>query len=397
MQKRYPGQEGGPFHTVLKALDAIERIPPVILAIGLALTAMAATPLLLAAGIPAVTAAVCGVTLIAAMCGDLILLTVLPRAGRSFGPVKPQLVTLASLRIFVGLGLGLTLAASLQEPWSWLLLALSQLTGTLLAVRGMWVEPQSLSLTRHSLASPKWSANARPLRLLHLADIHMERITERDRQVVRLAQTLQPDTILFSGDFLNPSHIRDPIAWAELRSMLGELRAPLGVYSVSGTPAVDAPEIVPQLLDGLNVRWLRDERVTLAHAGQLVDVVGLSCTHIPDQDAQRLDALVNGHVDGRLTILLYHSPDLAPEASRLGFDLQLSGHTHGGQVRLPLFGALYANSIYGKRFEMGLRRVGDMKLYVSRGIGLEGNGAPRVRFLCPPEITLFEISASEVK
>jgi predicted MPP superfamily phosphohydrolase len=62
------------------------------------------------------------------------------------------------------------------------------------------------------------------------------------------------------------------------------------------------------------------------------------------------------------------------------------------QKLLPLYGALYAASIYGKRFEMGARQVGGMKLYVSRGIGMEGKGAPRVRFLCPPEVTLFEIS-----
>jgi predicted MPP superfamily phosphohydrolase len=71
--------------------------------------------------------------------------------------------------------------------------------------------------------------------------------------------------------------------------------------------------------------------------------------------------------------------------------LQLSGHTHGGQVRLPLFGALYAGSLYGKRFESGRRQVGEMTLYVTRGLGLEGKGAPRVRFLCPPEMILWEI------
>jgi len=74
--------------------------------------------------------------------------------------------------------------------------------------------------------------------------------------------------------------------------------------------------------------------------------------------------------------------------------LQLSGHTHGGQVRLPVYGALYAASLYGKRFESGRRQVGDLTLYVTRGIGLEGKSAPRVRFLCPPEIILWEINGA---
>jgi predicted MPP superfamily phosphohydrolase len=90
---------------------------------------------------------------------------------------------------------------------------------------------------------------------------------------------------------------------------------------------------------------------------------------------------------------LYHTPDLAPVAAAQGVDLQLSGHTHGGQVRLPFFGALFTSSLYGKKFEAGRYQVGALTLYVSRGIGLEGKGAPRARFLCPPEMILWEIGA----
>ena len=89
-------------------------------------------------------------------------------------------------------------------------------------------------------------------------------------------------------------------------------------------------------------------------------------------------------------LLLYHSPDLAPNASRNGIDLQLSGHTHGGQVRLPVIGALYTGSLYGKRFEAGRYLVNGMTLYTSRGLGMEGAIAPRVRLLCRPEIILWE-------
>jgi predicted MPP superfamily phosphohydrolase len=63
-------------------------------------------------------------------------------------------------------------------------------------------------------------------------------------------------------------------------------------------------------------------------------------------------------------------------------------------VRLPVFGALFTGSLYGKRFESGRRQVGTMTLYVTRGLGLEGKGAPRVRFLCPPEIILWEIGGA---
>jgi predicted MPP superfamily phosphohydrolase len=172
--------------------------------------------------------------------------------------------------------------------------------------------------------------------------------------------------------------------------VLRELAAPLGVFAVTGSPAVDQDEVVPRVLEGMPLHWLRDERVTLRYRGRRYELVGLACTHKPFLDAPRLAEILAGGTPN-VTILLYHSPDLAPDAARLGADLQLSGHTHGGQVRLPFYGTLYAGSLYGKRFESGRYLIDGLTLYVTRGIGLEGKGAPRVRFLCPPEIILWEI------
>jgi predicted MPP superfamily phosphohydrolase len=98
---------------------------------------------------------------------------------------------------------------------------------------------------------------------------------------------------------------------------------------------------------------------------------------------------------GAYTILLYHTPDLAEAAAAAGVDLYLAGHTHGGQIRLPWYGALTTSSAYGKRFEAGLYQVDLMSLYVSRGIGLEGLRLPRARFLCPPEIIVIDMIGPE--
>jgi hypothetical protein len=89
--------------------------------------------------------------------------------------------------------------------------------------------------------------------------------------------------------------------------------------------------------------------------------------------------------------LLYHTPDLMPHAARLGVTLYLAGHTHGGQLRLPIYGAMATSSRWGKRYEMGRYQEHKTILYVNRGIGMEGLGAPRARFLAPPEVVLWEL------
>jgi len=90
-------------------------------------------------------------------------------------------------------------------------------------------------------------------------------------------------------------------------------------------------------------------------------------------------------------VVLYTCPTCCPRR-RAGCDLVLSGHTHGGQWRLPGFGALLTNSRYGKRYEAGHYRRGDTHLVVSRGLGMEGFGMPRARFFCPPEVALITLS-----
>ena len=90
-------------------------------------------------------------------------------------------------------------------------------------------------------------------------------------------------------------------------------------------------------------------------------------------------------------MLLYHTPDLILEATERGVDLVLSGHTHGGQVRLPGLGAVVTFSSFGRRYAAGLFNEAGTRMVVSRGIGLEGGAAPRVRFLCRPEIVSIDM------
>lgn len=366
---KFPGTSGNDFDLVFKPIDAMNGLSAPLFAVLLFAVAFLAARLEL---VPALI-------LFAFYLTDWGMIALLPRARKSFGPAKSPVFLLALMRA--------PFALLLPFPW-WIV---AELIGTALVLYGFWIEPHRLTLTHQTLKSTKLGFQ-KPLRVLHLADIHVERITARERGLLDMVQTLAPDLILFSGDFLNLSYTRDALAQAHARSVLEKLDAPLGVFAVSGSPAVDPPDVVSKLVEGMdNIQWLRQERAVIEHEGKHIEIIGLDCTHKPFVDAPKLYATMNGTGPETFRILLYHTPDLAPEAAKAGIDLQLSGHTHGGQVRIPFYGAVYAASLYGKKFESGFRRVGNMTLYVSRGIGLEGGGAPRLRFNCAPEVVLWEI------
>jgi predicted MPP superfamily phosphohydrolase len=201
--------------------------------------------------------------------------------------------------------------------------------------------------------------------------------------------------IIVTGDYLNISYTHDATAQCQTRELLSQLHAPGGVYAITGSPSVDPPEVVARLMQGLDVTWLRDQTAPLLWHGCRLQIVGVECSYDVEADERRLRHLLNGRAADAFTLLLYHTPDVLPAAADVGVDLYLAGHTHGGQLRLPFLGALVTASIYGKRYEMGAYRQGNTLLYVSRGVGMEGKGAPRARFLCPPEIVLFTLAGDE--
>ena len=314
------------------------------------------------------------------MLTDWAMLWLLPRRGVSFGPPRPAALVLALPRAVCGL---------LPLPWA---LAL-EVAGSLLAFYALWIEPHAIGITRETLRSSKLAPGV-PIRVMHLGDLHVERVTEREHRLVDLVAAERPDLIVCSGDLLNYSYSNDREAWTACRWVFERLAAPLGTFVVSGSHPADHDEALAAIVTGTPARWLRDERVTVGHRGQELDVIGLTCTHRPFLERPRLEGLVEP-THGRFTLLLYHTPDLAPEAAELGIDWMLSGHTHGGQVRVPWFGALVTSSLYGKAFEMGRYQLAGLTLYVTRGIGLEGSAAPRARLLCPPEVIVWEIDGFE--
>lgn len=368
-EKNIPGTLDNEFDVVLRKFDLISLIHPLLFAVVLAILA-----LLGGRGRWLFSAILFAFYLL-----DWLLLALLPARGKSFGPPQPVTLILAVMRTIFAL---LPVEAALPL----------QIVGTGLVFYGFWVEPHRIKVTQQRYETAKLGKGTR-FSVLHLGDYHLERITERERQLDEIIQTTKPDLILFSGDVLNLSFTEDPIAIKQAREMISNWQAPLGSFVVSGSEAVDLHHVFPELMRGLPVQHLQNDNIAIAVGNDTIRLSGLSCSHRPWLDSPKLETLAHEN-GGAFSILLYHSPDLAPNASKLGYDLQLSGHTHGGQVCFPFIGPLFTASLYGRAFSSGLYRLNGLKLYITRGIGMEGMAAPRVRFLCPPEVILWEIAGT---
>ena len=378
-----PGSRPRPLHAALITTEHLGRIQPLALAPAwLAIAAISCWPwgdLRLSAGI---------LTLVFII-DTGVGLALLPRTGRSFGPVTPSLLAMA---LVYG---ALTFVVGMVWPvWAGLALAaVLNLAMSAVFVYATWIEPFRIQVTREELRSPKLEGE-RPLRLLHLSDIHIERITAREREALRLAHELAPDIVILTGDYLNQSYIHDPEVQADAHPLLAELCATVDapVYAVTGSPPIDVADVVPGIFADLPITWLHDEVADVRAAGHELRLAGLRCRREREIDVPRLQRLLNDFPAEPFTVLLYHSPDLVPEAAALGVDLVLCGHTHGGQIRLPLIGAVFTSSDFGKRYEMGRYQEGATTLYVNRGLGMEGFGAPRARLLARPEMVLWTLS-----
>ena len=324
------------------------------------------------------------------ICIDAIMLVLLPKLGLSFGPFTALFFfSLGRLGILV-IGLALLRSQpSFPKPgFNLRFFATIQLILLCLAFYGLYIEPFRLGVTYLPVQSSAFFPN-RPLRILQITDLHVERITVRERAMLEKIEALQPDIIVLTGDYLNIDYKTDPQSIADGHIILSQLHAPYGVYAISGSPPVDLPEVMPALFNGTDIRLLNDEVATVQLPGGALAILGVSWK--TDDGAQILEKLQSKVPENSFTLLLHHSPDLIKPASQLGISLYLAGHTHGGQVRLPFYGAMVTFARTGKSYEMGKYSVASTILYVSRGIGMEGLNMPRLRFLAPPELVLIEL------
>lgn len=251
--------------------------------------------------------------------------------------------------------------------------------GGLCLAWGLLIEADWLEVTRLTISTGKWPAGKR-LRVALISDLHMDR---ESRAVARLAAVLSEedvDLVVFAGDAINRAD-----AAPLFRATLGGLPARLGRVAVRGNHDVFRWSAVDLFSGGVAHELLSD-------APLLLDEGRLAICGAPFSAVEGVEACLRSTPAGALRLFVYHSPDLV-ERLEPRPDLYLAGHTHGGQVALPLYGALVTMSAFDKRYEAGRFQVGETTLYVNRGIGFEPH-FPRVRFCARPELTLIDLVGS---
>lgn len=247
---------------------------------------------------------------------------------------------------------------------------------------------------RHvKVPSRRWPKHAPPLRLVQLSDIHVGTnmtATELERFVAK-ANSLRADLICITGDIADNAR-------SDLETyfpVLARLQARYGVVAILGNHDhyAGADRVAEALRRHTNFVVLRDGTLTLSLPNTRLHIIGLDdrgldwargVPHVP-----QLDALWHRLPEDEPQLLLSHRPDLFPQAARLGIDLVLSGHTHGGQIALPWFrGRRFSLAQLITEFDRGLFRRGHSALYVNCGLGVTGQ---RIRLWTPREISLIEL------
>jgi len=252
------------------------------------------------------------------------------------------------------------------------------------------LEPNWLDIEQVTVPIKGFPASMEGFRIVQLTDIHHDPGTQIDRvkRAVAEANDLRPDLIVLTGDYVTAG--ADSIF--ELNPVLSNLNAKHGVFSILGNHDLwTNASIVRAGLEEVGIPVLKNSGISLSVGRDMIFLAGLDDGWSGQPDLNR--ALQNLS-PGIPTILLMHEPDFADItlAKKAGIDLQLSGHTHGGQVRIPGLGAIILPD-YGKKYEQGLYRVKDMWLYTNRGLGVI---SPPVRFNCRPEITEITLVADNM-
>ena len=250
---------------------------------------------------------------------------------------------------------------------------------------GAAVERHLLTYERLTIRLPNLGSGLVGKRIVQISDLHLRPVTEPEmiEKTVRAVNAMSPDIIVITGDFITE---RGDSA-EELGEILSRLKAPHGVYGVLGNhDCWHRPALVLDAMQKAGIDMMVNRGRSVTMDGSPLWIGGTDSVWAGRPDLTR--ALPSDQ--DMPTLLMVHEPDYVDAVAKTGRHLlQVSGHSHGGQVRVPFVGAPVTVS-WGKKYVRGYHRISNVQLYVNRGIGCTGKG---VRFACPPEITEFTLVA----
>ena len=223
--------------------------------------------------------------------------------------------------------------------------------------------------------------------ILHLSDLHVDMNAGAMRRVAELADGLRYDLCVLTGDYRGATYGAFEATLEGLARLRAHLVGP--VYGVLGNH--DTIQLVPGM-EAMGIRMLLNECETVARGGQRIHLAGIDDAHYFRVDnIEKAGAPVP---DDEFSILLSHTPEIYRQAAHAGFDLLLSGHTHGGQICLPGSIPIILNSVVPRRLGAGAWRYHRMTGYTSVGAG---SSILPVRLNCPPEITLHHLRRGDAQ
>jgi predicted MPP superfamily phosphohydrolase len=238
-------------------------------------------------------------------------------------------------------------------------------------------------------------------RIVQLSDLHYDDYFSVVplRKAIDVIQRLQPDLVVLTGDFVtSPLRAHGPSAHRAAKVLaqpiepcaqwLAQLRAPFGVLAVLGNHDLNTdPAHITAVLQSNNIAVLTNRSIPLERDGKRLWFAGVDDIL---EGKPRLNLALRGIPSAEPVVLLAHEPDWADFVAGHPVDLQLSGHSHGGQIRLPLIGAPYLPQL-GRKYPWGLHQIGPLALYTNSGIGTIRIA---MRLNCPPEISLITLRAN---
>ncbi len=256
--------------------------------------------------------------------------------------------------------------------------------------RGPRRRSTGLEVSRVSIALPHLPGAMDGMRIAHLSDLHLKQCTSEAQieHAVEECNALKPDAIALTGDFMSFSTRHMGL----LAELLSPLEAPHGIFAILGNhDFMSGPEEVEKRLKERRFTVLRNETRQIHTDGGVLHVAGADSRYAGAPDVRRTFA---GWKQGQPLVTLMHEPDVVDEFAAAGVEgLQLSGHTHGGQIRIMNLQPMSMRlPRWGQKYVAGHYRVGSMQVYVNRGVG--SVGVP-LRLCCPPEVTEVTLRSAE--